>query len=200
LILALFDSVTLLGDDKLIERYKSTGNTWYVGELYKRYSIPVTAICLNYLKNREEAEDAVMEIFEIVMNDLLRQEIREFKPWVATVARHHCLRRKERKKKENNSQNEIRNNTSHFMELTEEFSLMIENSMPAKDIMEELQLAIAQLKPEQKVCLEMFYLQDISYQDICLKTGYNLNQVKSFIQNGKRNLKIYLESLNEGTR
>jgi RNA polymerase sigma-70 factor (ECF subfamily) len=79
----------------------------------------------------------------------------------------------------------------------------VENSVPlhldnegAEDKEQSLQLlekGLENLDEEQRICLKMFYLEKKSYQEITEFTGYDLNKVKSYIQNGKRNLKIFME-------
>lgn len=196
MFLALFDTSKMLSDEKLMQRYRETGNNWYVGELYKRYSHPVSALCYSYFKNREETEDAVMEVFELVLSDLKKYEVQTFKPWLLTVVRHYCIRRKDKGRREMDQHNKLKKNKEHFMELSHELSLDSMDGVAGPDFERELENGIAQLKDEQKVCVELFFLKDKSYQEICDITGYPMNKVKSFIQNGKRNLKIYLESLN----
>lgn len=56
-----------------------------------------------------------------------------------------------------------------------------------------LEIALKELKADQKTCVELFYLKHMSYGDIVDVTGYDLKKVKSYIQNGKRNLKLKLE-------
>lgn len=196
MIIALFNSVGSLSDEKLMEKFRESGNSWYVGELYKRYSHPVTAICLSYFKNREETEDAVMEVFEMVLSDLKRYDVQSFKPWLLTVVRHYCIRKKDKARKESGQHADLKKNKDHFMELSHELSLDHIDGEVSPDLRAELEKAMSQLKEEQKVCVELFFLQDKSYQQIAEITGFPLHKVKSYIQNGKRNLKIYLESLN----
>ncbi len=198
MILALFDSSNFLSDESLMEKYRTTGNTWYVGELYKRYSNPVSALCFSFFKNREETEDAVMEVFELIMKDLLKTEVQQFKPWLITVVRHYCLRKKDKLRKEEENKGELKNSSVHFMEFRSELSLDTIDKGKSRDIEADLALAIQDLKEEQRVCVELFFLKDKSYQDIADETGYPLQKVKSYIQNGKRNLKIFLESKQNG--
>ena len=63
-----------------------------------------------------------------------------------------------------------------------------------------LETAIEELYEDQRKCIELFYLKEKSYNDIVDITGYTMNEVKSFIQNGKRNLKIKLEKNSEQPR
>lgn len=196
MIIAILNTGSLLSDEKLIANYKDTNNTWYVGELYKRYSNPVTTICFSYFKNREETEDAVMEIFELLIVDLKKYEITKFKPWLVSVVKHYCIKRKDKLTKSRDLLQNAKKNPEHFMELYAELSLDNTEEVQKEVFLQDMELGISQLKDEQQICLRMFYLEDKSYQDITEQTGYDINKVKSYIQNGKRNLKIYLERTN----
>jgi len=59
-------------------------------------------------------------------------------------------------------------------------------------LLQQLPNAISNLNTEQRLCINLFYLKEKCYEEISMQTGYSLKQVKSYIQNGKRNLKIYL--------
>jgi RNA polymerase sigma factor (sigma-70 family) len=59
--------------------------------------------------------------------------------------------------------------------------------------METLKKCIDQLKDEQKECIKLFYLEEKCYQEIAESTSYELKKVKSYIQNGKRNLRICMD-------
>lgn len=196
MILGILNTGTLLSDEKLIANYKESSNTWYVGELYKRYSNPVTTICFSYFKNREETEDAVMEIFELLLVDLKKYEIAKFKPWLVTVVKHYCIKKKDKNLKERDNFQHAKKNPDHFMELYSELSLDHIDGVSQDDFLQDIESGIGQLKDEQQICVRLFYLDDKSYIDIAEETGYDINKVKSYIQNGKRNLKIYLERAN----
>jgi len=58
----------------------------------------------------------------------------------------------------------------------------------------KLKEAMTSLNREQGLCVTLFYLEEKSYKEVVEITGFSSNQVKSYIQNGKRNLKLYLES------
>lgn len=183
-----------LSDLELVVRYKQSGKAHYAGVLFQRYTHLIFGICLKYLKNEEDGKDAVMDIFEQITVALLKHEVSNFKSWLHTLTRNHCLMKLR--------QPEVKRTITHdFTEADE--NLIVENA-ETEHLLEgderEAQLrhlpeALNQLNAEQKVCLELFYLQDKSYQEVADATGYNLNQVKSYIQNGKRNLKIVLSRL-----
>jgi len=175
-------------DLELVANYKQTSNNAFVGVLYQRYTHLIFGVCMKYFKNEQESEDASIQIFEKLLNDLKNHEINHFKSWLYMVCKNYCLMQlrsqtgKLKKEKEYN----------YFMESEQ---LLHPNDEGSKELeltlMEE---CIKILNLEQKVCVELFYLQELSYQQIVDKTNYNLNNVKSYIQNGKRNLKNCIES------
>ncbi|MFZ5553854.1 MAG: RNA polymerase sigma factor [Bacteroidota bacterium] len=192
MIIALLNNYGQYSDEYLVEHYRQSGNSFFVGELYKRYSLPVTAICFSYFKERNETEDTVMEVFEMVLADLKKYEVQNFKAWLLTSVKHYCLKKKEKNQRKTEKERDFKKTEKHFMELQEELS-PTDKEADTERVLVQLQQAISQLKGEQKTCLELFYLQDQSYQEIAESTGYDINKVKSYIQNGKRNLKLFME-------
>lgn len=177
-------------DEELVALYAQTLDKNCVGILYERYAHLVFGVCMKYLKNREESKDAVLSIFEKLLTDLRNHKIENFKSWIHSVARNHCLmflRKNNRPGTESDIdllQNQL-SESGKEQETEKEYQL------------QELEKAILQLNEEQKKCIELFYLQDQCYQDVAAQTGYSLNTVKSAIQNGKRNLKLILSKQNE---
>ena len=163
----------------------------FVGILYKRFSHLVFGLSIKYLKDEDEAKDAVMHIFEKLMTDLLKHDIQYFKSWLYTFSKNHCLMiirtRQNRLKKEA----DLQVHASLFMET--ETTLHHTVQADKEKEYDNLEKAINGLNEEQKKCIELFYLKEKSYQEISNINGYTLNEVKSYVQNGKRNLKIKLE-------
>jgi RNA polymerase sigma-70 factor (ECF subfamily) len=182
-------------DNELILLYKNNGDTACIGELYKRYATLVYGLSFKYLKAEQDAEDAVLDIFEILIEKLKTSQITFFRSWLFIVAKNHVLkllRLKDRVSDESFEDWEEKS-PGVFMENLGEDTLNTES----KDLPDDAELileGLKSLKDAQKVCLEMFYLQQMSYQQISDITGFEVKNVKSFIQNGKRNLRIYLES------
>jgi RNA polymerase sigma-70 factor (ECF subfamily) len=180
-----------LPDLELLARYKASGEVYYAGLLYQRYTHLVLGLCLKYLKSEEDGKDAAMEIFEHLLAALMKHEVANFKSWLHTLARNHCLMKLRKA--------EVRRTTAQGLEAIDE-KMFMENpevehqweEEEREDRLGHLPSALAQLNPEQRQCVELFYLQEKSYQEVAEATGYSLNQVKSYIQNGKRNLKIIL--------
>jgi len=182
-----------LSDEELIEKFLDSGNKHYFGVLFQRYTHLVFGACMKYLKNKDESEDAVMDIFEKLMSELKAHEVRNFKGWLYTVSRNHCLMkiRSEKKMQMDNNQEKL---DGLVVEMPEPMHL----SNKVKEEMEltNLEQAMTQLSEEQRRCLELFYLQEKCYNEVATITKFSLNEVKSYIQNGKRNLKNYLTTVN----
>jgi RNA polymerase sigma factor (sigma-70 family) len=176
-------------DTELITLFKETGNNSYVGELFKRYAHLVFGVCLKYLKDNDSSKDAVMQIFEKLLTDLNRHNIDNFKSWLYSVAKNHCLMILRNKHVEFSFQDNIKNNNV-IMETESQLHLSHENEKEIE--LNKLEKAIEELNSSQKICIELFYLKEKCYQEVSEITGYSMNEVKSYIQNGKRNLKIIL--------
>ena len=179
-------------DENLVINYQNTKNNLVVGELFKRHSLMCYTVCIKYLKNDDAAHDATMNIFEKLFNDLQKHQINNFKSWLHTVCKNHCLILL-RKPKVLISIDESEEENSHlFMQLSNVLN-HDDNKHEKEEKLQVLEQSIFELKNKQRECIELFFLKQKSYQEISTLTGYTENEVKSYIQNGKRNLKILLE-------
>jgi len=176
-----------LTDEELILRYKQSGDQNLVGELYQRYMDLVYGVCLKYLKQAENAQDSVIAIYEELTGKLLKHEVENFKAWLYTLAKNHCLMRLRSEKK---------NQTVNFdVELVQsEENVHLNGELDKEENFRKLDYCIGQLQSDQKRTIELFYLQGKCYNEIAEMTGLEWNKVRSFIQNGRRNLKICMES------
>ena len=154
--------------------------------MLERYTMLLLGVCLKYLKNEEEAKDCVQQIFLKVLTELSKYKVDYFKSWLYMVAKNHCLMKL--RNKQSKSQRELNEQTIIPHQETDKQALL--ESEQTYSLLEE---AIEELNEEQKVCVTLFYLQKNSYQQIAEKTGFSPMQVKSYIQNGKRNLRTLLE-------
>jgi len=174
-------------DDELVYRYVNLHDNTAINYIYERYGHLVFGVCLKYLKNADAAKDTTQQIFIKMLDDLNRFHINNFKPWLLKVTRNTCLMQLR-------SKNNGANNTVELgpdMEFEQDMHQKIEQ----EEKLNNLQTALAQLNEDQKTCIELFYLHKLTYAEIVQKTEYTLMQVKSHIQNGKRNLKIKIETL-----
>ena len=174
-------------DQELLEKFYTDRNNEWLGILLQRYTLLLLGVSMKYLKNEEEAKDSVQQIFLKVIQELQKYKVVYFKSWLYMVAKNHCLMKlRERTGKITAPINDKL--TAQPEEETDRQKIV--HNDHTLDLMET---ALKELNPEQQQCVTLFYLQKKSYQEISESTGYNLLQVKSYIQNGKRNLKILIE-------
>ncbi len=185
-------------DEVLITQYKNSGDLAVVGQLFKRYAHLVFGVSMKYLKNEALAEDLSMQVFEKLITSLKEHEVNNFRPWLHMVTRNECLMflRKDKQSPVAPLEPSRTEGEDEVMEFAAEDHL--DDVTWKEEQLELLEEAIRELSEEQKTCIEMFYLQKKSYQEVAEITGYELKQVKSYIQNGKRNLRIYMEQRNAG--
>jgi RNA polymerase sigma factor (sigma-70 family) len=185
-----------LADLELIAHYRGSGDSAFVGELFERYSVQIYAICRKYFKDEDEAKDTAMEVFEYLLVELKKYDIQTFKSWLARATSNFCLMRIRKTRSIEGKAEEFKKNEAAVMESSHD--LHPESEATEKELeLQRLEAALGGLNVEQKTCIELFFLQGKSYEEVAQLTGYNFNQVKSFIQNGKRNLKIRLTHGNE---
>ncbi len=175
-------------DEELILLYQEKKDKAYVGELFNRYYHMVFGVGLKYLKSTAEAEDMTMRVFELLFDKLLENEVRNFKSWLYRMSCNECLMKLRKDKKVQTTEVE----TLEYR--LESNSAELDEKMAQEVKLTNLEEKIDSLKEEQKICIKMFYLEELSYNEIANKTDFNLKQVKSFIQNGKRNLKMMMEN------
>jgi RNA polymerase sigma factor (sigma-70 family) len=182
--------IKAFSDEKLIELYKRENNNIYLGELFERYIRFVFLISMKYMKDEELSKDMSMHVFEKLADDLLRFEIKNFKGWLHAVVRNNCLMHFRSNKHAMHLSLDGKNDLLENMETGNELHPGDIEMHEVK--LEQLEKAIETLDDGQKQCIELFYLQEKSYKEVTELTGFSINQVKSHIQNGKRNLKNYL--------
>lgn len=169
------------GDEELIHRYVNRREQGAFHCLYDRYSHLVLGVCFKYLDSREAAQDATQQIFVKLLTDLQRFKIENFRPWLMQVARNHCLMQLRKANVIVSADLE----TAGDMESDDSWH----QDMSHEELLTGLEAALTELNAEQRICIERFYLQRQTYATIADATGYTMLQVKSYIQNGKRNLK-----------
>jgi len=181
-----------MNDQELLENYYADRDSRWLGYLLQRYTLLLFGVSMKYLKNEEEAKDAVQQVFLKVLSEMPRTRVQYFKSWLYIVVRNHCLmtlRDKGVKVSLEDRNMELKDGQEEDQDRADKELLL--------DRMTE---SVEALVPEQKTCITLFYLQKMSYQQIVDRTGYSLLQVKSYIQNGKRNLRISLEKKTEHER
>ena len=174
-------------DAELVTLYRSGGDATVLSQLYQRYMDLVYGLCIKYLKDTETAKDAVINIYEELVVKLKQHEVSNFKSWLFTLSRNHCLMqlRKEKGK--------------HTVEIADEFMqngemLHLDEVKQKEEQLNSMEDCLEKLAEEQKTCVTLFYLQGKCYNDITELTGIDWNKVRSYIQNGRRNLKLCMEN------
>ena len=175
----------------MLAEYRNTGDLEILGRLYEKYMPLLFGLCLKYLKNEEKSKDAVMQIFEQLISKLKIHEVSNFKSWLYTLARNHCLM-------------ELRAGNKHEFVSFDDYGmenpsfLHQDNDESNEDQLNSMSKCMTTLPEEQRISVDLFYLQQKCYKEVADITGYDVNKVKSYIQNGKRNLKICMEKQKSG--
>jgi RNA polymerase sigma-70 factor (ECF subfamily) len=178
-----------IDDTEILQRYynENNNNEW-LGILLQRYTMLLLGVCMKYLKNEEDAKDSVQQVFLKVINDLPKYKVEYFKSWLYMVTKNHCLMKLRDKGKYPVEMNDQAMATADEPDST--------NSAIEKEYhLSTMEQALEQLNNEQRLCITSFYLQKKTYQQISAITGFSIMQVKSYIQNGKRNLKIQMQRM-----
>ena len=176
-----------IGDNELLQRYLQTHNNEWLGTLLRRYTMLLLGVCMKYLKDENEAQDAVQQVFLKVIQEVHKYKIDYFKSWLYMVTKNHCLTALRAKR------GRIHETLTENHHSTLPYETDDGTELSAQVNPEMLNQALDQLSEEQKQCVILFYLQKKSYAEIGEDTGFSLMQVKSYIQNGKRNLKLIIE-------
>lgn len=174
-------------DQELLEKFHSSHQNEWLGILLQRYTLLLLGVCMKYLKDEEEARDSVQQVFLKVIQELHKYKVEYFKSWLYMVAKNHCLMKL--RERQGKVMVEITDRLDSKQEAETDLLALRTNDMTL-DMMNE---ALEELSPEQRQCVTLFYLEKKSYQEISGVTGYSMLQVKSYIQNGKRNLRILIE-------
>jgi RNA polymerase sigma factor (sigma-70 family) len=179
-------SPSSLTDKELVALYKQSEDLAVLGELYQRYMELVYGVCLKYFKETEKAKDSVMLIFEELVSKLKKHEVDHFRAWLHQLAKNHCLMqlRTPRNLKTVEFNTEI---------VQSEENVHLNGELEKEENFERLEYCLTTLTSEQQQAIRLFYLENKCYNEIVEITGYDWNQVRSFIQNGRRNLKICME-------
>lgn len=176
-------------DNELLKSFYLDQDNQWLGILLQRYTLLLLGVCMKYLKNEDEAKDSVQQIFLKVITELPKYKVTYFKSWMYMVAKNHCLMKL--RDRHGRLTTDI---TDQVGGIIAEEQQLDKSERVEKD--KKLQLmddALKELSIEQKCCLTLFYLEKKSYQEIVMHTGYSMLKVKSYIQNGKRNLKILVD-------
>ena len=180
-----------ISDQELLDRFYADHDNQWLGILLERYTLLLLGVCMKYLKNEEQARDSVQQIFLKVITELKKYRVQYFKSWVYMVAKNHCLMQLRVKPGKNTV--EVKDSIAAEIDETDKESLLLNEKT-----YEYMGEALKELNADQQLCVTLFYIEKKSYQQITEQTGYSMMQVKSHIQNGKRNMRILIEKKMNG--
>ncbi|MBI3512018.1 MAG: sigma-70 family RNA polymerase sigma factor [Bacteroidetes bacterium] len=183
-----------MSDNELVSRFRETNDNVCIGELFKRYRHLVFGVCMKYLSDEDESQDVQMHVFEKLLKDLHRHDVEQFKGWLYTVTKNECLMYLRSRKSKKAHLQELKKDLDGVMET--QHSMHPDGVTDTELQLRKMENSLSNLGDNQRRCLELFYLEKKCYREVAESTGFSLNEVKSFIQNGKRNLKILLEKKN----
>ena len=173
-------------DELLLARYVRTGEAEALGRLFERYMPMVYGVCLKILKDPGKAEDAVMGVYESLTQKVKEHDIASFRGWLYVLARNYCLM--EWRKAQ-------RRPTDHYAPEDMVYHDAVEN--PAEYELPQdrapLEKCLDQLNTVQRNTVQWFYYEEKSYKEISEMIAEDVGKVRSYIQNGRRNLRICLE-------
>jgi RNA polymerase sigma factor (sigma-70 family) len=175
-----------IDDNELLQNFYHDRDNKWLGILLPRYTMLLLGVCMKYLKNEEDAKDCVQQIFLKIINELHKYKVEYFKSWMYMIAKNHCLMRLRDKGKMTAELNE---NMARLPEEAEDKIAKIDQDMLIGKMLECIKL----LSPDQQQCVRLFYFEKKSYAAIAAITGFTPLQVKSYIQNGKRNLRLLMK-------
>jgi RNA polymerase sigma factor (sigma-70 family) len=181
-------------DAEFVAAYKTTGDLDLLGELYERHIDLVYAVCYKYLRDEADSKDAVMQLFEQLVTDLRRHDVTNFKSWLHSVARNHCLMHlRSQRVRVSEGPDDLLDDDRPTHALLTQWPDEQEAAFDLERNLSRLPEALLRLPEPQRICIDLFYLQQRSYADVSDLTGYDFKQVKSYLQNGRRNLKLILQ-------
>ena len=176
-----------LTDKELVALFRQSGDLVVLSRLYQPYMDLVYGVCLKYFKESEAAKDGVMQIFEELVEKLKRHEVENFRAWLHQLAKNHCLMQLRTPK--NLKTIEFK---ADFVQLEE--NVHLNGVLEKEENFKKLEYCLSTLTPQQEKAIRLFYLDGKCYHEIVEITGQDWNQVRSFIQNGRRNLKNCMEN------
>jgi RNA polymerase sigma factor (sigma-70 family) len=173
-------------DAELLSAFRATGDRSWLGDLLERYTLLLLGVCMKYLKDEEAARDMVQQVHLKALTEWEKYPVEYVKSWLYTVARNECLMRLRK--------------TGKWMTDVDDLA----ERLPADDVaferlreqevrMDSVEAAMSLLPEHQRICIMQFYMEDRSYRQIAEHTGFSIKEVKSHLQNGKRNLRIIIE-------
>ena len=178
-----------ISDNELLQMYFKTDNLDYIGILFKRYTRILIGVSLKYTSDLHHAEDVVQQVF-IKFLDAVHPQIANVGGWLYQMTKNESINFT--KKQGRQQIQHLEREEYHLSDTTDD---EIKALLYKEHQSELLMAAISELKSDQRKAIECFYFHNLSYEQIAVQNNWSIGEVKSYIQNAKRNLKIKLQDV-----
>lgn len=178
---------------QLIECYRETQDQNYVVALFERYAHLIQSVCLKHLKNPDDCKDATVDIYLLLLDRLLGQEVDYFNSWLYVVVRNYCRSYLNKKKRQPTSRLDDEELELQLWKIGSYEHLSSDSDR--NETKHRVRAAVQELRQEQRNCITGRYFDGKTYREIAAEFGYSEKSVKSYIENGRRNLRIKLSDL-----
>jgi RNA polymerase sigma-70 factor (ECF subfamily) len=157
--------------------------------LVRQYEKAVYGMGFSFFRNKEDTSDFTQEVFLKAYRSLPRFEGRSrFSTWLYKIAYNTAINEVNRRKEYHSLAEEDVEKLAKTNDTPERIALR----NAAK---EAIQAAIKELPERFRVCVDLFFFYDRSYQEIEAITGFPVNTIKSHVFRAKKILREKLELL-----
>jgi RNA polymerase sigma factor (sigma-70 family) len=182
-------TMSKLSDEQLVTRYRNDSDMDALAFLFDKYIDLIFGVCMKYFKQAQDSEDGTMAVFEVLVKKLKTHEVHNFKSWLYVLTKHYCLQKLRRRA------TTLTNDSEDIL-----MQLVDEVHPDDVDLIERrengLRECIQKLPAEQRRTVELFYFESKSYVEIADTLSVDKEKVRSFIQNGRRNLRVCMNKKN----
>lgn len=184
-----------LSDEAIVEAFESAANPEALSVLFRRYTHLVYGVCCKYFSEEPDRQDVSIRIFQRVADRLQGSAVKNFSYWLGVVAKNECISElRERKTyREHLHQFKSQKNSDESYVENEGYHRLLLDSLSDQDVQEMVSGMMEELSADQKLCIHLFFFRELSYKEIMHETGFSYEEVKTHLQNGKRNLRIKIE-------
>ena len=177
-----------LTDHSIIDKILS-GNSYAYSVLVNRYKNRVFTLAQNILLNKEDAEEVAQDAFVkafSALNNFKKQSA--FGTWLYRITINTALNKKKQRKlfTVDITSEDSDDEPAEFDSLLQHY----EN----KDLGKFIQLAMQSLKDDERICITLFYLNELQVNEIHELTGITVANIKVILYRGRKHLYEALQS------
>lgn len=158
-------------------------------ELYRRSRRKIFGVCFNLLGEAAAAEDACHDAYIRAWEKLDSLRGSDFTAWVRRIAANRCYDELRRRRPDELDENHPEPATDH----------RIDRSVIARQELDRAIDVIASLEEHQRRVFLLRHIDHHSYEEISEATGFDAKQVKSYLQNARRNFHLAWQRASGGS-